>query len=471
MCRLRAAPATALPAPRVPATVLRVTLQDNRLNVTLVADRLPGYSGVRAPGRASGAAPATQGRNGTVHTASPAPYAFPHMTAPGVVTRPPPAADVRPHPDTSPPSRLVSLDVFRGLTIAGMLLVNNPGTWSHIHPPLRHAEWHGWTPTDLIFPFFLFIVGVALTFSFGRLRERGETRRSLMGKAGRRAAILFGLGLLLHGFPNYLDLATLRIPGVLQRIALAYFAASLIVLYLRPRGQAVMLAVLLFGYWALQTLVPVPGVGAGILEPGRDLGAWLDRIVFTEAHLWSQARTWDPEGLLSTLPAVGTVLCGVFAGAWLRSAERPSRKAAFLALAGAAALGLGLVWDAWFPINKNLWTSSYVVFTAGFAGIVLAGCYWLVDVRRWRLWAVPFVIYGTNAIAAFFLSGLFARVLTLVRVPDGEGTVTLKGYIFDHVFLPLASPVNASLAYAVTFVLLWLGLMWLLYRRGIFIRV
>jgi predicted acyltransferase len=370
-----------------------------------------------------------------------------------------------------PSGRLHSLDVFRGMTIAGMLLVNNPGTWSQIYPPLRHAEWHGWTPTDLIFPFFLFIVGVAMTFSFGRLREGGASRGALVRKAAKRAAILFGLGLLLHGFPNYLDLSSLRIPGVLQRIALAYFAATLIVLYLRPRGQLMALGALLLGYWALQTLVPVPGIGAASLEPGRDLGAWLDRLVFTEAHLWSQARTWDPEGLLSTLPAIGTTLCGVFAGYWLRSGPAVSARALGLALAGVAALGLGLLWGAWFPINKNLWTSSYVVFTAGFAAVVLAACYWIVDVRGWQRWAKPFTIYGLNAIAAFFLSGLFARLLTLVRVPAGDGTVTLKSWIFTNAFLSGASPINASLAYAVAFVLLWLGIMWVFYRRGIFLKV
>jgi predicted acyltransferase len=369
------------------------------------------------------------------------------------------------------PTRLVSLDAFRGMTIAGMLLVNNPGTWSQIYGPLRHAEWHGWTPTDLIFPFFLFIVGVAMTFSFGILTERGATRTTLVRKAAKRAAILFGLGLLLHGFPNYLDISTLRIPGVLQRIALAYFAATVIVLYLRPRGQAVALAVLLLGYWALQTLTPVPGMGISVLEPGRDLGAFIDRLVFTEAHLWSQARTWDPEGLLSTLPAIGTVLCGVFTAYWLRSARRPSDKAIGLALAGAAALALGLAWGGWFPINKNLWTSSYVVFTAGFAAVVLAACYWLIDVRGWQAWAKPFTIYGMNAIAAFFLSGLFARLLTLVRVPQGDATVTLKGWIFNNLFLSWASPINASLAYAIAFVLLWLGIMWVFYRRGIFVKV
>lgn len=197
-------------------------------------------------------------------------------------------------------TRLQSLDAFRGATIAAMLLVNNPGTWSAIHPPLRHAAWHGWTPTDLIFPFFLFIVGVAITFSFASRASVGAGRSDLMRNALRRAVILFGLGLLLHGFPNYLDLSSLRIPGVLQRIALAYLAATALVLYLRPRGQALATAALLLGYWALLMLVPFPGGSPGVLEPGMDLGAFIDRTLFGERHLWASARTWDPEGLLST---------------------------------------------------------------------------------------------------------------------------------------------------------------------------
>ncbi|HEX6307329.1 MAG TPA: DUF5009 domain-containing protein [Longimicrobiales bacterium] len=363
--------------------------------------------------------------------------------------------------------RLLSLDVFRGVTIAGMLLVNNPGSWSAIHPPLRHAPWHGWTPTDLIFPFFLFIVGVAMTFSFAARSARGDDRRDLARNVIRRSAILFGLGLLLHGFPNYLDLSTLRIPGVLQRIALAYLAASIIVLYSSLKGRVIATAALLLGYWAIMTLVPVPGGAPGVLQPGADIGAWIDRAVFGENHLWSQSRTWDPEGLLSTLPAIGTVLLGGFAGSWLRSGRDPATKAVGLFLAGNIGLVLGVIWHPLFPINKNLWTSSYTVFTAGMACHFLAVCYWLVDVQGYRRWARPFTIYGMNAIAAFVLSGLFARLLTLIRVGD----TTLKGFIYDGVYTPLLTPVAASLAYAISFVLLWLGIMTMFYRRGIFLKV
>jgi len=366
--------------------------------------------------------------------------------------------------------RLASLDAFRGLTIAGMLLVNNPGTWSAIYPPLRHAEWHGWTPTDLIFPFFLFIVGVAMVLSFERLEARGAGRGALLAKAARRAAILFALGLVLHGFPRY-DLSTIRIPGVLQRIALAYLCATPAVLWLKWRGQALLCAVLLLGYWALLTLVPVPGGAAGVLEPGQDLGAWLDRAVFGTQHLWSQSRTWDPEGLLSTLPAIGTVLLGVLTGRWLRSDRTPLEKTVGLFVAGNVGLFLGLVWNAVFPINKPLWTSSYVVFTGGMACHVLGLCYWLIDVRGNRLWAKPFIIYGMNAIAAFFLSSLFARILNLIRVGAEGQEVALKTWIFQNFYASWLAPVNASLAYAVTYVLLWLGVMWALYRKRIFIKV
>lgn len=368
-----------------------------------------------------------------------------------------------------PGGRLVSLDVFRGLTIAAMLIVNNPGTWSAIYAPLRHAPWHGWTPTDLIFPFFLFIVGVAMVFSLATQRARGASRTQLLTRAAKRALIIFVLGLLLHAFPDFLDIATLRIPGVLQRIALAYLAAAPIVLWLDARGRAVVTVVLLLGYWALLTLVPVPGGAAGVLEPGADLGAWIDRAVFGTEHLWSQSRTWDPEGLLSTLPAVATVLLGVFTGEWLHSDREPLEKTVGLFVAGSIGLVAGIAWGAVFPINKSLWTSSYVVFTAGMACHTLALCYWMVDIRGWRRWAMPFVVFGMNAIAAFFLSGLFARMLGLIHVgPDG---VSLKGWIYETLFASWLAPVNASLAFALVFTTFWLGIMALLYRRRIFIKV
>jgi predicted acyltransferase len=364
--------------------------------------------------------------------------------------------------------RLLSLDVFRGLTIAGMLLVNNPGSWGSVYPPLLHAEWHGWTPTDLIFPFFLFIVGVSMTFSFGRALEQGSSRATVMRKAATRSVKLIGLGLILHSFPWWgRDLATLRLPGVLQRIGLAFLIASFIVLWTDRRGRALATGALLLGYWALMTLVPVPGSGAGVLEPGRDLGAYIDRMIFGTSHLWSQARTWDPEGLLSTLPAIATVLLGVFTGDWLRSHRPETEKLRGLLAAGAIAIAAGLLWGLVFPINKPLWTSSYVVFTAGAALITLALCFWSLDIRGHRRWGFPFLLFGVNAIAAFFLSSLFARIIAM---PIGGGP-SLKAMVYGPLFTSWLPPHDASLAFALAFVLLWTGVMWGFYRLGIFWKV
>ena len=383
----------------------------------------------------------------------------------------PESVDHAPDRPISAAPRLQSLDAFRGLTIAGMLLVNNPGSWSTIYGPLKHAPWHGWTPTDLIFPFFLFIVGVSMTLSYAKLLDRGASRSDLMLKSAKRAALIFLVGLALHSFPwvGY-DFSQIRIPGVLQRIAVAYLIASAIYLYVTTlKARVITLAVLLYGYWFLQTLVPVPGGLTGVLQPGLDLGAYIDRAVFTTAHLWKSARTWDPEGLLSTIPAVGTALLGAFAGTWLKSSRTPTEKTLGLFIAGFAGMMLGAMWGWSFPINKNLWTSSYVIFTAGIACQVFALCYWLIDVQGYKAWSKPFVIFGMNAIAAFWLSGAFARVMSMIEV--GPDDVALKTFIYRNYFLSWATPLNASLAFAITFVLLWLGIMWVFYRYRIFIKL
>ncbi|HEX6751556.1 MAG TPA: heparan-alpha-glucosaminide N-acetyltransferase domain-containing protein [Longimicrobium sp.] len=387
-----------------------------------------------------------------------------------------PAIEIAPAlPDgVAQPGRLRALDVFRGITIAGMLLVNNPGSWDHVYAPLEHAEWNGWTPTDTIFPFFLFIVGVAMTFSFGAQMARGQKRGAIFVKAVRRSAILFGLGLLLAAFPYYnLDVGHLRIMGVLQRIALCFLAASAVYLFVPRRGRPWVAAALLLGYWAAMTLVPVPGHGAGdLVTKDGSLAAYVDRMVLGTNHLWAAAKTWDPEGLLSTVPAIVTVLLGIFAGEWLRSARPPAERATGLFFAGNALMAAGLVWNPVFHINKNLWTSSYVLFMGGMAMVGLAMCWWLVDVKGVRRWIRPFTVYGMNAIAAFFLSGVFARLLNLVTVPGGPaGTQPVKGWIYANAFEAWLPPLNASLAFAVTFVLVWWGIMEVFYRRKIFIRV
>ena len=369
--------------------------------------------------------------------------------------------------------RLISLDVFRGITIAGMLLVNNPGNWGAIYPPLEHATWNGWTPTDLIFPFFLFIVGVSMTFSFAKAMEQGASRSALLQKSLKRAALIFLVGLSIHGFPHYIQyLPTLRIPGVLQRIAICFAIASIVVLYADVKGIVITIAALLFGYWFLQTMVPVPGGFTGVLKPGMDLGAYIDRAVFGVKHTWIESRTWDPEGLLSSIPAVGTALLGVLAGYWIRSNRTQSDKIVGLFVAGNIGLVLGVIWGTVFPINKSLWTSSYVIFTGGMACHFLAMCYYLIDVKGYKWWTKPFIVFGMNAIAAFFLSAVIARTMNLIKVTGPEGTpIALKTFIFQNAFVPFFSPLNASLAYAITYDLMLLGILWVMYNRKIFIKL
>jgi predicted acyltransferase len=366
--------------------------------------------------------------------------------------------------------RLLSLDVFRGITVAGMILVNNAGDWGNVYPPLRHAPWHGITPTDLVFPFFLFIVGVSIVYSLSSRRQDPAQHGKLLAKIFKRSLILFGLGLLLNLVPAF-DFASLRIPGVLQRIALVFLVCSLIFLKTGPRTQAYLLAGLLLGYWALMTLVPVPGVGPANLEPTTNLGAWLDNLLLT-GHLYSSTKVWDPEGILSTLPAIGTGLCGMLAGLWLRKPVEPATKVVWLFVFGIAAVVAGLVWDLVFPINKPLWTSSYVLYTAGLALNCLALLYWLVDVQRFTGWTKPFVVYGMNAIVVFVGSGLLYDLLTLISVtgPAGE-QMLLPTYLYRSFFAPFFSPVNASLVWALSYVLFWLGVLWVLYVKRIFVKV
>jgi predicted acyltransferase len=352
-----------------------------------------------------------------------------------------------------PAPRLLSLDTFRGLTMAAMVLVNNPGTWRAIYAPLEHAAWHGLTPTDVIFPFFLFIVGVAIALS-----------RPTPGRVLRRAAVIFSLGIVLNGLP-YFHWATLRLPGVLQRIAVCYLVAAVLFLRTAWRTHAIVTAALLVGYWAVMTLVPVPGYGAGDLRPEANLAAWLDRAVLG-SHLWRLSRVYDPEGILSTVPAVATTLIGVLAGQWVRSEREPRTIVGGLLLAGALATAVGAAWGTVFPVNKALWTSSYAVLTGGLALLAFAVCYWTIEIRRWQRWATPFVVLGVNALLLFFLSTLVARALTLIDV----GGVTLKEAILERVFAAWASPINASLAYALTYVLVWWVVMWLFYRAGVRLR-
>lgn len=386
--------------------------------------------------------------------------------------------------------RLVSLDVFRGVTIAGMILVNNPGSWNHIYPALEHANWNGCTPTDYIFPFFLFIVGVAITISLTKRKEQGVDQKKLIIQIVKRGLIIFAIGIFMAAWPfwifaenKFIDLSTLRLVGVLPRIGVVYIITSLIFLKTNIKAQAIVGAVLLLGYWAVMTLIPVPGYGSPNLnvsvltDPATgnifapNLAGWLDHLILGD-HMWKVSKVWDPEGILSTFPAIATCLSGVMLGHWLRSKNDPSTKAAWILVMGNFSILIGVIWDMWFPLNKSLWTSSYVMFTSGMALLFFGMCYWLIDVKGYKWWTKPFVVYGMNAIAVFALSGLMAKTMGIIKVANQLGeTISLNRYLYELIFVPLFSPINASLAWAISYILLWLGLMWILYAKKIFIKV
>ena len=391
--------------------------------------------------------------------------------------------------------RLLSLDVFRGITIAGMLLVNDPGSWGAIFPPLEHAEWNGWTPTDLIFPFFLFIVGITTHLSLSARRARGDDDSAIIKQILRRGAIIYLLGFLMALFPFYqwghidslpnasmLDrilwrLDHVRLLGVLPRIGIAYICAALLTLRTTLKQQIIIIATLLFGYWFVMTLVPVPGegtIGALLLHTkDRNLAAWLDRAILTTKHTWTGSVTFDPEGPLSTLPAIATAMLGVLAGRWIAQRDRNLlERMVGLFAAGSLGMMVGLMWNWSFPINKSLWTSSYVVFTAGMACVAIATIMWIVDVNGIKWWTKPFVIFGLNPIVAFVGSGVMARCIYTLWHVDYQGkSVSLVEAIYQAVFLPWLPPRVASLAFAISFVLLWFGILTVLYKKNIVLKV
>lgn len=375
-------------------------------------------------------------------------------------------------------NRLLSLDFFRGATVAAMILVNNPGDWGHIYSPLEHAEWHGCTPTDLVFPFFLFIVGVSIAYAMSSKKTDPSTHNQTIFKAFKRSLILFGLGLFLSLFPKVFTdpieaFQTVRIPGVLQRIAVVFFICSVLFLKNSEKGLFRIAVVILAVYWAMMTFLPVPGVGYANLEKETNLGAWLDRTLLSEAHLWKMAKTWDPEGIFSTVPAIATGLFGVLTGIYFRrkDIDEPT-KVAWLFSAGIAAVVAGLLWGLAFPINKSLWTSSYVLFCAGLAIIVLALSYWIIDIKRYSAFTPPFVAYGVNAITVFFLSGLIPRLLNMIKISNADGSISgLQSWLYDNFFKQNFTPVNASLAWAICFNLFWFIILWIMYRKKIIIKV
>jgi len=369
---------------------------------------------------------------------------------------------------TKTSTRLISLDVMRGITVAFMILVNNGNQYSYW--PLKHAEWNGWTPTDMVFPTFLFLMGTSLVFSFESRLSRGISRASLMLHTFKRFIILFLLGLVVNGFP-YFHLHTLRIYGVLQRIAVCFLIASFLYLWDRkPASKIAIVIVALFGYWILMRWVPVPGFGIPgkdipLLDKDANLVAWLDRHIFP-GRLYEHTR--DPEGLLSDLPALGTALLGVLTGIWLRTQRTLGQKAAGMFAAGIAGLVLGGIWNIWFPINKKLWTSSYVLFAAGISILGLALCYWAVEIKGWkRGWTYFWLVFGMNTIAAYVFSELLAPLLWTLHL----NSQSLGAVIYKNIFAPIPSHAFGALLYSIAFVLACWIPMWILYRRKIFIKI
>ena len=383
-------------------------------------------------------------------------------------------------------SRLESLDVFRGLTVAAMIMVNDPGTWSAIYWPLGHADeqasahpsgWYagktwidpnGWTPTDLVFPFFLLIVGISMVFSFAKRQERGDSRSKLIQHAARRSALILAIGWLIRLQPNF-DFTHMRWPGVLPRIALVYLCVAAITLWTSRRGRIAWIAGLLAGYYVVMRFVPVPGCDhATWMTQHCSLAGWLDRKLML-GHLYEP--DFDPEGLLSTLPAIATTLLGTLAGEFLRGASSLTYKIRGLAIAGVVGMAAGYAWHPFFPISKPLWTSSYVLFTAGAGCLLLALCMWLIDARGWRKWDRPFLWLGANAILAYALSTFFSKEGSIIKVAEGGRRVPVHAWIYAHWFAPLAQPKNASLAYALCYVTLWTLVAWAFYRKRIFLKV
>ncbi|CAM4118276.1 acyltransferase family protein [Flavobacterium weaverense] len=419
--------------------------------------------------------------------------------------------------------RLISLDVFRGFTILLMTIVNNPGSWASIYPPLKHAEWHGCTPTDLVFPFFIFIMGTAIPFAmptkhfdlsvfhkilvrslrifclglflyfFGRIEVFSlegiplllarilitfAVAYALLGNFTLKiktylVLIIFTVMLFLaySGIPAYQDV---RIPGVLQRIAIVYFFTSILYLKTNLKIQVAVVAFILLGYWALMALVPVPEFGKANFDKATNLAAWLDNLLLN-GHLWAASKTWDPEGILSTLPAIATGILGMFIGQVLNMSITKVEIVKRMSIVGASLIILGLVWDVVFPINKSLWTSSYTIYTAGIATISLAILYYIIDVANYKKWIKLFLIWGVNPMIVFFFSGIIPRILSSIKIQNPKiatEEINLQTYIYNDNIVPLfANPLNASLFYALSYAVFWSLILWFFYKYKLIFKV
>ncbi|MDP6569262.1 MAG: DUF5009 domain-containing protein [Candidatus Marinimicrobia bacterium] len=379
-------------------------------------------------------------------------------------------------------NRLLSLDAFRGMTIAAMILVNTPGSWGHVYAPLRHADWHGWTPTDLIFPFFLFIVGVAMTFSI-QTRIGVDFKSDIYKKVIKRSVILFLLGLLLNFYPFGIPFTSdgwsnfsfssiidtfmdIRIMGVLQRISLCYLISSVMIIYLTRRLQ----------YYAAFGLLAIYATAMllyGNFTLEDNLARTIDLAIFSPSNMYTvQGLPFDPEGVLSTIPAVVTTLSGVFVGNMLRRHLSPREKAIQLIIWGLSGILLGNALNIMIPINKQLWTPSYVFLTSGWACLILSIFYWLMEIKNIKSWAKPFIVFGSNSIIVFVASGIVVKTIQKIEVHLNDGSITsLYNWIYKYLFVSWAGDLNGSLFFAITWILLWLGVLWILYIRKIFIKI
>jgi predicted acyltransferase len=420
--------------------------------------------------------------------------------------------------------RLLSLDVLRGLTIMLMTIVNNPGDWGHVYAPFLHAEWHGSTLTDLVFPTFLFIVGITTVLSTRQKVLDGATWQkiltrflrifclglflnffskihlpglegtpllvvrllitacvvvALFGEYARQRQLYVALGIfilmLVLAFGGFEDYQNVRIPGVLQRIAVVYLVVSLLYLTTSITTQAIAGVIILLGYWALMTLIPVPGVGAANVEKGTNLAAWLDYAVLPN-HLWVTSKTWDPEGILSTLPAIGTGIAGLLTGALLTSTVTRQKKVWYMLMIGMTGIGLGILWNVAFPINKALWTSSYVVYAAGIALLLLGILYFVIDYKEMKGWIMPFLVFGVNPMVVFFFSGIIPRALNGIKVPHptnpAHDPIGLQNYLYTYQIAPhFSDPRMASLAGALIYLGIWFAILFVFYRKRMIFKV
>ncbi|MBK7105575.1 MAG: DUF5009 domain-containing protein [Ignavibacteriae bacterium] len=367
-------------------------------------------------------------------------------------------------------NRLASIDAFRGATIAGMIIVINPGSWKYIYPPLRHADWHGLTLADLVYPFFLFIVGVSIVFSFSKILEQNTSKKSIYLKIIKRTVLLFLLGMFINTFPGF-DIINIRIMGVLQRIALCYLIVSVIFLNTKLPTQIFLSILFLFIYWAIMEWVFIPEVGYGFFEKGKNAAAYLDKFLL-HGHMGYYEKMGEPEGFVSTLPSLSTTMFGLFAGYYLKKNKSPNKTIFAFLFFGILGVLLGLFWSIWLPINKHLWTNSYTLLTTGLALIVYSLFYYLIDVLNYKKIVKPFIVFGVNAILVYVLSIVVAKLINLPKFLTEDGnSYHMKALFYNNILAPIFGNFSASLIFALLYTSIWCGLMWILYNKKIFIKV